>query len=234
MKPSRRREGRIGLPRRKPVRAPEPVPLPKERALEVECTRRKAQKREKLRQEKLQQEKLQQEKLQQEKLQQEKQHQSIDAVRRVPDHLRLAILWERDPKRARALFVKFAGAELQDRAIWEWFEQLVEQAIGAGDEQIELPIDLAEVVAILLKAVPTRGRRRMSEGKRIGEHTIYQMARADIEQLMDKKGLSQEEASSEVIRKTIRPELKRLLGKEDDAEATIRDRLQRRKPRTGK
>jgi hypothetical protein len=221
-------------------------------------------------QEKLRRERLRQEK-QRQKEPQKEQHQPIDAARRVPDHWRLYLLQERNPKRARELFAELTGNELQDRAILELFEELVERAIYAGAEHIKLRIGLAEAIAILLKAVPIHGRPRLPREKRIRRNAIFSAAREKQKYLIDKK-VPKEQALSTVkreietdpaqrvsriydewIRKVeadpARPvslnlevpklkavSLKEALGKEgkDYTAATIKDRLQRRKPRTGK
>jgi hypothetical protein len=215
-------------------------PLSKERALEVECTRRKTQEREKLRQEKQREQK----ELQQKVLQQEH-HQPVNAARRASDHWRLAILKERDQRRAWGLFTKLFGVKIQDRAILKRVEELVERAIGAGDGHIEMPTDLVEVIAILLKKVPAHDETFLPKEKRIRERVIYDLARQDVSRLIDEKRLSREEATSKVIRQIRRDpteraavglppeELKKVLGK-DYTTKHIKDRLQRRKPRTGK
>lgn len=150
-------------------------------------------------QEKLRRERLRQEK-QRQKEPQKEQHQPIDAARRVPDHWRLYLLQERNPKRARELFAELTGNELQDRAILELFEELVERAIYAGAEHIKLRIGLAEAIAILLKAVPIHGRPRLPREKRIRRNAIFSAAREKMGYLISEKGLSKEQALSKVIR----------------------------------
>ena len=70
----------------------------------------------------------------------------------------LNVLSIRDPMRAREVFAKEVGIEIDVQAIVEEFEKIVVDAICGGDDTIEVSLELAEAVAITLKSAK-RSRR---------------------------------------------------------------------------
>jgi hypothetical protein len=91
----------------------------------------------------------------------------------VDPFVRLTILSERDPMKARAAFVEAFYDKIDDQAACDRFEEIIENAICAGDWEIEIPIELAEILAVVLKtrARPHGGPRTPRRDK-LTERTI--------------------------------------------------------------
>ena len=102
-------------------------------------------------------------------------------------HERLQVLGASDPKKARALALEAFGLDkIDDQAICERFEEMIEDAIYTGDNEIELPTDFAELLALILKSRKRpRGRQQLSRRTKFRQRMVLRLARQHKAELME-------------------------------------------------
>lgn len=100
--------------------------------------------------------------------------------------VRLNILHTEDAKTARDRYLRASGLDdLDEQTVVEQFEERLGRAIGSELPEVAVPVQLAEAVALILKARKHRAKPRLSRVKRILEKAAVGYARqrkADIMQ----------------------------------------------------
>lgn len=145
--------------------------------------------------------------------------------------LRLAVITLNDEKKARAQYLNTYGLEkLDDDAICDAFDREVEHAICAEQPRVELPIEIAESLVVILKSRKrSRGRSRRARHDKIAFDAAIETARRRKAELV-KNG--RQTADAYVIASNEASRLLRDMGINVAAE-TIQDRMKRR-TRSGK
>jgi hypothetical protein len=134
---------------------------------------------------------------------------------------RLAILSLRSEADAKAAWHEVFKAEIDVQAVVDAFEQTVLDAIVADDESIEIPVDLAEAIAVLLKSTKPSTKPRTHWRDRITQAAAVEYARSL------SKNMPKDRAAAKAAQK-VSSILKKFSA------GTIKDRMTRRKPRSGK
>jgi hypothetical protein len=135
---------------------------------------------------------------------------------------RLGILSSRTESEARKRWTAEFKGDINVQRVVETFERTVHDAIVAGDAFIEIPTRLAEAIAVLLKSCKpstkpfTHWRDRITQAAAVGYAKDEEEA-----------GFPQHRAATKAAQKVART-LKKF------SVATIKDRMTRRKPRSGK
>ncbi|RWD62555.1 MAG: hypothetical protein EOS36_14935 [Mesorhizobium sp.] len=108
--------------------------------------------------------------------------------------IRLGVLHTKDADQARSAFEKAYGITIDDDALCEEFERLVETSIGADLWQVVIPYDLAEQLVVLLKSRKRQQKRpRDTRIERISKEALIMTARQRKDELMA-AGMSADEA----------------------------------------
>jgi hypothetical protein len=121
---------------------------------------------------------------------------SISAV--MQDHvMRLQLLDTNNSRKARALAIEVLPKKIGDQAICDKFEELITDAVCAGNHDFEVPTDLALWVAVILKSRPRhRGGQWLSRFERKRRRVISNWAR-ELKAEYVKDGKSATEAESD-------------------------------------
>ena len=136
---------------------------------------------------------------------------------------------ERRVREARAAYAKVFGEDIDVQTLVEAFEKKVVDAICANDDTVEVPVEFAEAVAVLLKSVKRkpshRGAPRTWWRDRITQAAVIDEARA-LKARFIEQGMSATDAEDRAARK-LADKFKKLLKK--FSAGTIKRRMQRRK-----
>jgi hypothetical protein len=137
-------------------------------------------------------------------------------------NVRLRILSARTEREARKLWTVEFKSDIDVERVVETFERTVHDAFIAGDASVEISTRLAEAIAVLLKSSKPSTKPRTHWRDR-----ITQAAAVDYAKELEASGVPRERAAAKAAQ-TVARTLKKFSA------ATIKDRMTRRKPRSGK